>query len=237
MAYYVDTQGKSIFEVGKNVFLTRNHELDNLLDTIDNKNRSVPLDEIQLHSDEFFDIEPDTLQMLINELNETVPLKDQNGLYDDFEKSCSYETPSKLVLESISRLSTSSTMLGDLFKDKDVLVNEQLVSVLNMAQENMDLAMILAKQCLGDPMPKQKAFENLECMNSQLDEVPKRKICHFTYEQKLVLNEFWEKCKFPSPKDYEDLAKLINVSKEKVIVHFKNRRQRTNYKRLANGNT
>ena len=35
---------------------------------------------------------------------------------------------------------------------------------------------------------------------------------HFSLEEKLVLNKFWKKSKYPSPKDYEELAKQINSS-------------------------
>jgi hypothetical protein len=49
---------------------------------------------------------------------------------------------------------------------------------------------------------------------------------HFSLEEKLVLNKFWKKCKYPSPKDYEELAKQINSSKGRVKNFFKNQRHR-----------
>ena len=60
---------------------------------------------------------------------------------------------------------------------------------------------------------------------------------YFSKEQKVLLNRFWENCKYPTPKDYEDLAKQINRSKASIRHYFKNMRSRKKDKIMRIGNT
>ena len=60
---------------------------------------------------------------------------------------------------------------------------------------------------------------------------------YFSKEQKVLLNRFWENCKYPTPKDNEDLAKHINRSKASIRHYFKNMRSRKKDKIIRIGNT
>ena len=56
---------------------------------------------------------------------------------------------------------------------------------------------------------------------------------YLTKEEKMQLNNFWKKCKYPSPKDYEDLANLTNIPKSKVKSFFQRQRYEERIMRKA----
>ena len=61
------------------------------------------------------------------------------------------------------------------------------------------------------------------------DFVPKiksKKRVYFSSEEKSILDEFLDKCKYPTSKDYDDLAKRINRDKKRVKKYCKNKRHR-----------
>ena len=287
MMHQIDSRFGSIIEVGRKIAPTsqqiHDHELDYLLAINDNEDCFVPLDEIEMHCDKIFEIDKETLEMLINDLNENVPLNDQNDLYKDFETSCLYEmeAPTKLLSENIFRIGASLATLSELNKNGEVLVEEEAATLLNLALENLDIAAVLVRLSLEEVVPENSRSRGVEglmdlddvevtfchppvdepvqnhesretvpvetgenaisqILNSgtteefkefKLGEVanPKgrlRKICHYSFEEKAILNALWEKCKYPSPKDYDCLVKKTNISKDRIRRFFKNRRQR-----------
>ena len=257
MMHHIDSRFGSIIEVGRRITSTNqqihNHELDYLLAINDNEGCFVPLEEIEMHCDKIFEIDKETLEMLINDLNENVSLNDQNDLYKDFETSCLYEmeAPTKLLSENIFRIGASLAKLSELNKNGEVVVEEEAATLLNLALENLDIAAVLVRLSLEEAGPENSrtlGMEGLmdlddvqvtlchppvveEIKESKLGEVanPKgrlKRICHYSFEEKAILNALWEKCKYPSPKDYDCLVRKTNISKDRIRRFFKNRRQR-----------
>ena len=285
--HHIDSRFDSIIEVERRISSTNqqipDHELDYLLASNDNEDCFVPLEEIQMHCDKIFEIDKETLEMLIDDLNENVSLNDQNHLYKDFETSCLYEmeAPTKLLSENIFRIGASLATLSELDKYGEVLVEEEAATLLNLALENLDIAAVLIRLSLEEAVPKSsktlgmEGFMDLDDVHAtvchppvveliqnhespetvslemgentishilssgttedirefKLGEVanPKgrlKKICHYSFEEKAILNALWEKCKYPSPKDYDCLAEKTNISKDRIRRFFKNRRQR-----------
>ena len=253
MMHHIDSRFGSIIEVGRKITSTNqqihNHELDYLLAINDNEDCFVPLEEIEMHCDKIFEIDKETLEMLINDLNENVSLNDQNDLYKDFETSCLYEieAPTKLLSENIFRIGASLAKLSELNKNGEVVVEEEAATLLNLALENLDIAAVLVRLSLEEAGPA-LGMEGLmdlddvkvtlchppvveEIKEFKLGEVanPKgrlKKIRHYSFEEKAILNALWEKCKYPSPKDYDCLVRKTNISKDRIRRFFKNRRQR-----------
>ena len=48
---------------------------------------------------------------------------------------------------------------------------------------------------------------------------------YLTHEEKQQLNNFWVKCRYPTPKDYDNLSHLTNIPKSTVKRFFQRRRR------------
>jgi hypothetical protein len=98
MSYYTDPRGRVVYEVGRNVKDSKPHYnegLDNYLDKKnENINSAVSIDKIDISSkSNYFDMDDDTLNYLLENLDSTVPIQDQKCLYEFFKKSITSDLP------------------------------------------------------------------------------------------------------------------------------------------------